>query len=266
MNDTSYAPEIWMLGMRNPWRFSFDRLTGNLWIADVGQDKWEEVDFYPVNDTGGENNGWSCYEGNYSYSAGRCSDSSSLTFPIAEYSHFDSAASITGGYVYRGSKFQNMYGKYFCSDYVTGQFRTIYSINGAWQLDTLLKGDAASYVSFGENNNAELFIANIANGMIYHLIDSLATGVSTVNFLQNNFQLYPNPSSDKIIISLNAERNESCQVTISNETGQDCFKQNKNIARGKNTWEIPTKNFPPGIYLLHIHAADGFVNKEFVVQ
>ncbi|MEZ4800434.1 MAG: PQQ-dependent sugar dehydrogenase [Flavobacteriales bacterium] len=122
-------PEIWASGLRNPWKFSFDRSTGDLWIADVGQNAWEEVNVVSSGSAGGENYGWRCYEGNATYQTSGCPGASELTFPVAVYSHSSptSFCSITGGAVYRGSKYTAMQGKYFFTDYCDGK---LYMLDG----------------------------------------------------------------------------------------------------------------------------------------
>ena len=103
INNSSYAPEIWSLGLRNPWRFSFDRDSGDMWIGDVGQTSMEEIDF-ELAGNGGENYGWRCYEGTNSYNTSGCGGSSLYTFPIHQYNHNSGGCSVTGGYIYRGSQ------------------------------------------------------------------------------------------------------------------------------------------------------------------
>ncbi len=112
--------EIWATGVRNPWRFSFDRLTGDLFIADVGQNIWEEVNFQPANSSGGENYGWDIMEGMHCFSDDAC-DSSGTVLPIYDYQHENGRCSITGGYVYRGQQFPALTGNYFFGDYCTGE-------------------------------------------------------------------------------------------------------------------------------------------------
>ena len=118
--------EIWAYGLRNPWRWSFDRLTGDLWINDVGQDSYEEVDFQPASSAGGENYGWRCYEGNHEYNFSACSPTTTFTYPIFEYTHGDPDGGYvtTGGYVYRGTAFPGLYGKYIFCDFGTGNWWT----------------------------------------------------------------------------------------------------------------------------------------------
>src|SRR5690606_3508882 len=117
-------PEIWAYGLRNPWKFSFDRSTGDLWIADVGQNEFEEINMV-VSTAAGKNYGWRCYEGNAEYNqSGNCPPDNTLTFPIAEYSHNNdglSKCSITGGFRYRGMAQPNLVGLYFFADYCSNE-------------------------------------------------------------------------------------------------------------------------------------------------
>ncbi|MGD8490211.1 MAG: PQQ-dependent sugar dehydrogenase, partial [Anaerolineae bacterium] len=110
--------EIWAIGLRNPWRFSFDRDNGDLYIGDVGQNEWEEIDYQAAGTPGGVNFGWRCKEGSHEYNfVGDCL-AAELTDPIAEYSH-DDGRSVTGGFVYRGQDYPALTGRYFYADYVT---------------------------------------------------------------------------------------------------------------------------------------------------
>ncbi|MGB7537074.1 MAG: PQQ-dependent sugar dehydrogenase, partial [Anaerolineales bacterium] len=114
----SARPEIWAYGLRNPWRFSFDRATGDLYIGDVGQDTYEEIDFQPAGAAGGQNYGWNIMEGLHPYKGSASAD---LVSPVAEYDHSGGNCSVTGGYVYRGSRIPGLAGTYLFGDYCTGQ-------------------------------------------------------------------------------------------------------------------------------------------------
>ena len=114
-----FRGEVWALGLRNPWRFAFDRANGDLYIADVGQNGYEEVDYQPAASRGGENYGWRIMEGQHCYNPANCSPTG-LTLPVVEYSHAE-GCSITGGAVYRGSRFVRMQGVYFYADYCNGK-------------------------------------------------------------------------------------------------------------------------------------------------
>ena len=171
VGSTAVANEIWALGLRNPWRFSFDRLTGDLWIGDVGQNAWEEVDFQPAASTGGENYGWRCYEGNTPYNTTGCGPVGNYIAPVAVYDHSNNGGcSITGGYVYRGSQYPDLYGHYLYTDYCTGR---IWSLapngQGGWTKTELLNAINNDLSSFGEDVNGELYLAGLGSGKIYKI-------------------------------------------------------------------------------------------------
>lgn len=177
VNDPSTLNEIWAVGLRNPWKFSFDRLTGDMWIGDVGQNAWEEIDFQPAASTGGENYGWRCYEGNATYNTAGCQPATAYKFPIHVFANsFNSGCSVTGGFVYRGSEFPDLYGHYLYTDYCGGK---IWSLtpdgNGGWTNRQLLQGAANQYVSFGENQNGELFLAALGAGTILRIREICST-------------------------------------------------------------------------------------------
>ncbi len=170
VNDPSFYPEIWSYGWRNAWRYSFDRLTGDLWIGEVGQDTWEEIDFEPAN-TPGRNYGWRCYEGTHTYNTSGCQGASAYTPPIYEYNH--SAAngcSVTGGFIYRGSQYPDLYGRYVFADYCSGRFWQIRpNANGTFTTQILANLTAYEYSAFGEDKNGELYVAGYSSGKIYKI-------------------------------------------------------------------------------------------------
>ena len=168
VNDPATLDEIWAVGLRNPWRFSFDRLTGDMWIADVGQNAWEEIDFQPAGSPGGMNYGWRCYEGNAAYNTSGCQGISSYTAPIHVYANsFTNGCSVTGGFVYRGTEFPDLYGHYIYTDYCSGKIWSLTSgANGAWTNRLLLQGATNSYVSFGENRHGELFLLTLGGNVL----------------------------------------------------------------------------------------------------
>jgi glucose/arabinose dehydrogenase len=157
-------PEIWAFGLRNPWRFSFDRATDELYIGDVGQGSWEEIDRQPADSRGGENYGWNVNEGTHCYSY--CGTITQVD-PVGEYSH-DSGCSVTGGYVYRGATQPAMVGTYLFSDYCSG---TIWTLATDGSLAPLpLATSELSVASFGEGEDGELYLVDIAGGGLYHLV------------------------------------------------------------------------------------------------
>lgn len=172
-------PEIWASGLRNPFRWSFDRLTGDVWIGDVGQVTWEEVTFWPAGDNSGPNFGWRCREGfstNVQTDQTFCSDSSAYDSPVAQFDHVPENqggqgwCSIMGGYVYRGQDFPHLYGHYIFTDYCAGDFIT-FAPGGTSDVDTLLLTTDAGFAGFGENDEGELFVTNVMNGEVSRLVD-----------------------------------------------------------------------------------------------
>jgi glucose/arabinose dehydrogenase len=165
VGQAGYSPEIWALGLRNPWRFSFDRQNGDLYIADVGQNSWEEIDFQTHTSSGGENYGWNIMEGAHCFDATSC-DQSNLILPVYEYDHTQ-GFSITGGFVYRGTQFGRMQGIYYFGDYVNGKVWGLQIINEEWK-SRLLLDTAVNISSFGESEDGKLLIIDI-NGNIYEI-------------------------------------------------------------------------------------------------
>jgi glucose/arabinose dehydrogenase len=156
--------EIWMLGLRNPWRWSFDRSTHDLWIGDVGQDAWEEIDFAPAG-TRGQNWGWNKREGKHPYNGG--SAPAGAADPIYDYSHSGSVCAVVGGYVYRGAALRGWSGTYLFADECVGKVVGLTrNGNNASVRDTGLSTSALS--SFGEDHNGELYVASLS-GPIYRI-------------------------------------------------------------------------------------------------
>lgn len=158
--------EIWAYGLRNPWRLSFDRATGDLFIADVGESSYEEVNFQPAASPGGENYGWTIMEGSYCRSNGTC-DQRGLVLPIFEYDH-SQGCSITGGYVYRGRQYPELTGNYFVSDYCSGIIWRLFHDGTRWLSNPLMDSDLI-ISSFGEDVHGEIYALNYWNGGIYRL-------------------------------------------------------------------------------------------------
>jgi len=174
-------PEIWAIGVRNPWRWSFDRATGDLWIGDVGQGVWEEVDFQPAASPGGENYGWRLMEGNHCYNPpSDCDTLAGLTGAIHEYRHetgpYGFRCSITGGFVYRGCAVPDLRGTYFFADYCSGEvwsFRYDGATLSDFQ-DRTVELAAGSYQvsAFGEDARGELYVIEYGsvNGKIHKIV------------------------------------------------------------------------------------------------
>ena len=171
--DPDTRDEIWALGLRNPWRFSFDRLTGDMYIGDVGQRTWEEIDYQAATSPGGVNYGWRCREGAHNFDFSTECAALELTDPIAEYGR-DKGYSVTGGFVYRGAKYPALYGQYFYADYGTGRIWTIHKLGAnSWSIPDLELDTSFSISTFGEDQSGELYFADRreTTGTIYHIID-----------------------------------------------------------------------------------------------
>ncbi|HOC43681.1 MAG TPA: PQQ-dependent sugar dehydrogenase [Thermoanaerobaculales bacterium] len=168
--------EIWALGLRNPWRFSFDRSTGDLFVGDVGQNAWEEIDHQPAGSDGGENYGWRCYEGNHPYNTAGCGGPSQYTAPIAEYSHGD-GCSVTGGHRYRGASYPNLQGTYLYADYCSGTIWGAAPAGSGWSSAPLLES-SMTISCFGQDEAGELYLADHgSNGAVYRIVDSSPTNL-----------------------------------------------------------------------------------------
>jgi len=232
---TDGADEIWSYGVRNPWKFSFDKETGDVWIADVGQSAIEEINHKPSTE-GGLNYGWRCYEGNNTYNTSGCASSDTMTFPVATYSHSGGRCSITGGYIYRGEMYPNLTGTYFYADYCSGEIG-VFALGQPAEFVTEIPGTFIT--TFGEDVNGELYVAG--SGKIYKIIGE-EMAVNDVNKL--NVSAYPNPVTDYLNIESD-KKIESVSVytydgrLISNAT--------------ENTGRINFSNYPKGNYILMIN-------------
>ena len=169
VNDEGSRNEIWAYGLRNPWRFSFDRLTGDLYIADVGQNIWEEVHFQPANSPGGENYGWKIMEGSHCFQAETC-DQTGLVLPVVDYQHGAGECSVTGGYVYRGQQFLSLYGNYFYGDYCSGKvWSLLRQPDGTWVNNQVFGLQGLFISSFGEDVNGELYLLSYGDGVVHQI-------------------------------------------------------------------------------------------------
>jgi glucose/arabinose dehydrogenase len=165
--DGNLKAEIWAYGLRNPWRFSFDRLTGDLYIGDVGQNAWEEIDFLPAGNPGGANFGWNYREGTHPF-AGSPPEGLELIDPVAEYDR-SAGISVSGGVVYRGAALPEFYGVYLYGDFGTGRvWGLLQNPDGSWQ-NQLLFESGANITTFGEDETGEVYLAD-RQGFIYKLV------------------------------------------------------------------------------------------------
>jgi glucose/arabinose dehydrogenase len=176
VSDPSGADEIWAYGLRNPWRFSFDRFNGDLYIADVGQGAWEEVNVSATADGGGKglNFGWNIMEGMHCYPPGTSCNTAGLTQPLVEYNHSNGACSVTGGYVYRSSRVPALFGQYLYADYCAAFVRSFAYSGGAatqpadWTMQLSPGGQISS---FGEDARGDVYIMSLGGGL-YRIVEA----------------------------------------------------------------------------------------------
>lgn len=240
--------EIWAIGLRNPWKFSFNRLNGDLWIADVGQDAIEEINkvVSPLPNSG-INFGWRCYEGNSTYNNSGCAPSSTMRFPFIQYARFGGACSVTGGYFYSGSAYPNFQNKYFFTDYCDNKIRMV---DNAGVITTTASFSGNNFVTFGEDVNGELYIAGITSGTVYKIIDS---SLSQPNFETNGFSLYPNPAKGYFVIK-SAATNLATNIDVFDISGKLLFSR-KLTSNTENL--IDTNLLSKGMYLVTVETTNG---------
>jgi glucose/arabinose dehydrogenase len=202
------ADEIWALGLRNPWRYEFDRQTQDLYVGDVGQNAREEVDFVPAGTGSGNNYGWRCYEGFAAFNTTGCGAQSSYVSPVVDYDHTLGRCSITGGFVYRGTEFSTLQGVYLYADYCSGHFYGIKHNGANWDQVLAQQFSGRNISSFGEDSLGRLYVSDVTNGTIYKVqadniaTDSIAPSVSITSPVNNSVV-----SGTNVALSANATDN-----------------------------------------------------------
>ena len=166
------ADEVWAVGLRNPWRFSFDSETDNLFLTDVGEGGFEEINFTPGEAGGGSNYGWRCYEGSRVFNFSNCSAATPFTFPVAEYENEGNRCAVTGGYVYRGDRSPRLRGDYFFIDFCSGElfsFKSHHKKGMAGPVRRLGTFSDLRISTFGEGSDGEIYAADLVSGKVYRL-------------------------------------------------------------------------------------------------
>lgn len=261
IKDDGAADEIWASGLRNPWRFSFDRQTNDLWIADVGQNAIEEVNYVPSGTGAGLNFGWRCYEGKESYNTDNCGSSGDYTFPLYQYYHSeDNGCSVTGGYVYRGTEFPSLDGYYFFSDYCNDILYSLHDSTGQWVLTKHGQFPENNFTTFGEDQHGELYVAGISSGIVYKLTtEEEPTGFTAP--VASPWKIYPNPARDHIYLSSNEKEELPEKVRVFNASG-DLVMVFTPTDHGA-TMEM--NGIPPGNFLLEITASGRTTHQKLIV-
>ena len=261
VGNANVRDEIWSLGWRNPWRFSFDRQTNEMWVADVGQNAFEEIHFEAANDGGG-NYGWRCYEGDQPYNLNGCSGASNYIMPVHTYAHGpNTGRSITGGFVYRGSGFPSLQGHYVFGDYGSGNFWTLLrdpngSVSVSYQ-GQLLPGGRLS--AFGENAAGELFVATY-NGSELRRVAVVGATASTPA-AGPRIQVSPNPWQQQLRVELPpAGRQGTLQLY---DLSGRLLREEAIRGRARLAWQ--RDDLPAGVYLLR-HSAQPTLSQKLYVQ
>ncbi len=262
IEDPEIANEIWASGLRNPWRFSFDRETGDMWIADVGQNKIEEVNFIPSGSGAGMNFGWHCYEGVETYNTENCHPEGDYQFPLYQYYHStDNGCSVTGGYVYRGMEFPSLDGYYFFTDYCNDMLYSLHDSSGQWVLTKHGQFPGNNFSTFGEDQNGEIYMAGISSGRVYKLTaEEEQTGID--NNLQTPWTIYPNPAYGQIIIRTEGHRKQPEKIRIYSMSGE-LIREYISVSSGS---EIEISEIPPGIFLVEIVASGRIYHEKLIIK
>lgn len=253
VNTPDARPEIWAVGLRNPWRFTIDTEEDMIWIADVGQADREEINRQPLS-AGGINYGWRCYEGTLPFNTTDCPPESDLTFPIAEYPHENGNCSITGGQVYRGWKYSDIADHYFFADYCSGMIAVLNPDDEMIELGNF----DGNWVAFGEDYTGELYIVDISGGKIFRVKGGETTGIEDIENLE--FNIFPNPASESFRIS-NFEFLEKVEIIDSH--GRKIFISDEIPIRET----IDVSEFRSGIYFVKIKSQFGSSEvKKLIIQ
>ena len=257
--DVNTLAEIWSYGLRNPWRFSFDALTAELWIADVGQGNIEEINL-AGDGIGEQNYGWRCYEGSNTFNSSGCGPIGDYTFPLSEYTHTGGAffrCSITGGYRYRGSAEPGLDGIYFFADYCSNEIGMLEFDGLSWQMYFSSPFGAQGFAGFGEDVNNELFVAGITSGNIYRLTES---PLSTDEFTLPSLKIYPNPVEDEFTISFG--NGDTHSIELYDTLGRLNLYMNEVSEASMN---ISTSHLAKGLYIVQVTDSGGKISRKKLV-
>ncbi len=262
-------PEIYNVGMRNPWRFSQDPVTGQIYVGDVGQNTYEEIDTIK----NGGNYGWSIMEGFHCYNPSTGCNMTGLVLPIKEYQHVSGQCSIAGGYVYRGSRRPELVGRYIYGDYCTGRIWKLRLQGGVLVEDSVLLNTSPfgsnALSSFGVDQNNELYACKLTSpGAIYRFTSSV-TGIEQTGIEAEGYRLeqnYPNPFNPATSISFTIAKANFVTLKVYDVLGkeeQTLVNGNKIAGEYKVTWDA--SNFPSGVYFYKLTVNNQSIEKKMVL-
>lgn len=267
--------EIIAKGLRNPWRWSFDKQTGDMWIADVGQDKWEEVDFVKADSILNKNYGWHCFEGTHVYDTA-CTAQSNNVFPIFEYPHDNATGgySITGGYVYRGKEFASLQGYYICTDYLSRNGWLIKPDgSGGWNT-TMQTNWPAGICSFGERSDCTLYATSLG-GTLYRVTAGIALPVHLVSFagretgnkFEINWQVQNEAAKDIYIVEKRTNASEPfaevSRIASANDNPSNSYSIKTALTSGQSFYRLKIVSVAGQVSYSGIIAANG-INRQML--
>ena len=257
VDDQESLDEIYAYGLRNPWRFSFDPETGLLWAADVGQDRYEEIDIIEK----GKNYGWNTMEGWHCFVAPDDCDSTGMTGPIWEYGR-SGGASITGGYVYRGDDVPELLGKYVYADFVSGKIWAL-SYDGTRATDNTLIIDTDEFIStFGVDESGELYFGSFGGGLYRFAVPSSVgnqeKSVSGVSFEP----IRPNPAADHVNLAYRLSERSAVRLTVHDVRGEELLLISDDVRMpGMYSEELETGQLPESVYYIRLTTDQGTISQ-----
>ena len=257
-NNPDTLGEIWATGLRNPWRFSFDRTTGDLWIADVGQNDIEEINFQPVTSSGGENYGWRCFEGNNVYNNNGCNTNAVFTFPVHTYAHGE-GCSVTGGYVYRDIS-SPLSGYYFFADYCSDKIWTLHKTDQGWVRQDFGHFPGNNFSSFGEDSQGRLYVTGLTSGTLFR-VNVLPNGLGE-NKTMNGIRIFQTSGHGKIQVEMRSTPESEVQYFIYNLNGNVCY----NGISSNPFYEINTEKLAAGVYFLKVVIGANSLVRKLIIQ
>lgn len=263
-NGGNARPEIWALGVRNPWRFSFDRTTNHLWMADVGEQAWEEINFQNASSAGGENYGWRCYEGNHNFNTNGCGSAGSYVAPVYDYSHASTnGCSVTGGFVYRGAAYPALQGYYIYADYCNA---VIYSLSADGNFSNAIAGifNDKHFTTFGEDNTGELFVGDNVSGTVYRIAANPSGVVDDLK--KYNIEVFPVPCHGNFNCSITLDKSAVVEVELRDITGKFILNKAGQYTVGKNIISVNAHPIAAGLYTLQLKVDNNVFNSKIIVQ
>ena len=246
-------PEIFAYGLRNPWRIGFDAVTGDLWIGDVGQVSWEEVDLWPVGDAynSGPNFGWRCREGFDAYNMTLCGPLELYLDPLIAHPNTP-WCSIVGGRVYRGSAFPALYGRYIYTDHCEEQVRSLHPDGeGGWVSELLSSDHQSGLTCIGEDSSLELYAGNKNNGTLYRIEDALHVSITDPD-QKENFRVYPVPADDDLVIVRRSDQG-AATASLYDQAGRRVAQVSFNATQAR----MDVGHLANGMYVMRLEDPNG---------